>query len=160
MYRTGEKKCAVSGSASLRTVLPIAAAALLLGGPAAAQTSPEGLWKTFDDHTGEARALVRVYRQGDAFFGRVEATLVPGEEGQHCTACTDERKDQPVVGMVVMRGLKPDEDGFAGGDILDPESGSVYRCLLRLEEDGKQLIVRGYLGLSLFGRSQTWRRAE
>ena len=59
--------------------------------------SPEGLWKTIDDHTGEPRGLVRIYRQGDTYFGRLEANLVPGEAEAHCSACTDERKDQPVV---------------------------------------------------------------
>jgi len=89
----------------------------------AAESSPEGLWKTVDDHTGAARALVRIYRQDDSFFGRVEASLVPGEENARCTGCTDDRKDQLVVGMVILRGLKPDDDEFAGGDILDPETG-------------------------------------
>jgi uncharacterized protein (DUF2147 family) len=137
------------------------ALALTGGGACLAETpSPEGLWKTFDDHSGEARALVRIYRQDGGLYGRVETSLVPGEEEARCTGCTDERKDQPVVGMTILRGLKPDDDGYSGGDILDPETGSVYRCLLRLEDDGKRLVVRGYLGLSLFGRSQTWQRAE
>jgi len=127
---------------------------------AAVESSPEGLWKTYDDHTGEARALVRIYRQDGSFFGRVETNLVPAEADAHCTACTDERKDQPVVGMVIIRNIKADENEFSGGDILDPESGSVYRCILRLADDGRQLKVRGYLGLSLFGRTQIWKREE
>jgi len=127
---------------------------------AAPETSPEGLWKTFDDKSGEARALVRIFRQDDAFFGKIETTLTPGEEGALCQACTGERKDQPVAGLLILRGLKADRDGFAGGDILDPETGSVYRCNLRLENEGQRLVVRGYIGLSLFGRSQIWLRAE
>ena len=120
----------------------------------------EGLWRTVDDHSGAPRALVRIYRQGEAYFGRVEASLVPGEEGERCSACTDERKDQPVVGMTILRNMKADEDGFGGGDVLDPESGSVYSCALRLEDEGRRLVVRGYIGLSLFGRSQSWYRTE
>lgn len=129
---------------------------------AEAPLSPEGLWKTLDDHTGEPRGLVRIYREGDAYFGRLEASLAPAEAEARCTACKDERKDQPVAGMMILRRLKAasDGDGFDGGDILDPESGSVYRCILHVEENGKQLNVRGYIGLSLFGRSQTWLRAE
>jgi len=124
--------------------------------------SPEGLWTTVDDHSGAPRARVRIYRQGESYFGRVEANLVPEEAEARCTSCKDERKDQPVVGMVILRDLKleADGDGFGGGDILDPESGSVYRCALHLEGEGKRLNVRGYIGLSLFGRSQTWLRAE
>lgn len=124
--------------------------------------SPEGLWTTVDDHTGAPRARVRIYRQGEAYFGRVEANLLPEEAEARCTGCKDERKDQPVVGMVILRDLKVEANGggFGGGDILDPETGSVYRCALHLEDEGKRLNVRGYVGLSLFGRSQTWLRAE
>jgi len=129
-------------------------------GAAAAQSSPEGLWRTFDDRTGEARALVRIYRQDDALFGRVEASLVPGEGDEHCVACTDERKDQPVIGLLIIRDLKAEKGGFSGGDILDPDTGEVYRCTLRLADDGKRLTVRGYLGVPLLGRSQTWQREE
>ncbi len=85
---------------------------------------------------------------------------MPEEADARCNACEDERKDQPVAGMVILRNLKADVDGFSGGDVLDPESGTVYSCLLRLEGEGKRLVVRGYVGLSLFGRSQTWQRAE
>jgi uncharacterized protein (DUF2147 family) len=133
---------------------------ILLAEPAAAQSSPEGLWKTYDDHSGEARALVRIYRQDDTLFGRIEDSFGPGEREARCEACKGERKDQPIVGLVILRNLKAEKDDFGGGDILDPESGSVYRCTLHMADEGKTLIVRGYLGISLFGRSQTWRRAE
>lgn len=122
--------------------------------------SLEGLWKTVDDHSGAPRALVRIYREGDAYFGRIEASLVPGEEGERCSACTDGRKDQLVVGLVILRNMRAETDDFGGGDILDPESGSVYSCSLRLEDKGRRLNVRGFVGLSLFGRSQSWYRAE
>ncbi len=122
--------------------------------------SPEGLWKTLDDHTGQPRGLVRIYRQGDAFFGRLEASLVPEEADARCSDCTDERKDQPVVGMVILRNLKAGKDGYGGGDILDPDTGSVYDCSLHVEAGGGKLIVRGFIGFSLFGRSQTWLKAD
>jgi len=153
------------GGKSLRVTSPVCLVLSLLialPGAAYAETpaSPEGLWKTVDDHTGAPRALVRIYRQGEAYFGRVEANLVPEEADARCSGCEDERKDQPVVGMVILRNLKADGDSYGGGDVLDPESGTVYSCLLRLEGEGKRLIVRGFVGLSLFGRSQTWLRAE
>jgi uncharacterized protein (DUF2147 family) len=123
-------------------------------------SSPEGLWKTIDDHSGEARSLVRIFRQGDAYFGRIESILSPDEANQLCSACKDERKNQPVVGLLILRNIKAETGGFGAGDILDPESGSVYDCVLHLEDEGKRLNVRGYIGLSLFGRSQNWLRAE
>jgi len=155
MFRFCEKN-----GRSLRVSALYAGIILLLANSALAGSPPEGLWKTYDDRTGEARALVRIYQQDGALFGRIEDSFGPGEREAKCEACKDERKDQPIVGLLIIRNLKPDEDGFDGGDILDPENGSVYRCKLHLEDEGKKLIVRGYLGLSLFGRSQTWAKAD
>ncbi len=125
---------------------------------AADLTSPVGLWKTFDDKTGEARAMVRIYDQGGELFGRIETTFRPGGEQRVCVPCTDERKDKPIVGLVIIRHMKLDGDQYDDGDILDPESGRVYRCKMHVDADGTRLMLRGYLGISLLGRSQTWER--
>jgi len=125
---------------------------------AADLASPAGLWRTFDDKTGKARGLVRIYEEDGAFWGKVEAALDPARAGRKCDACTDERKGQPVVGMVILRNMKKDGSEFTGGDILDAENGSVYRCKFKLSDGGRKLVVRGFLGVSLFGRSQTWTR--
>lgn len=90
-------------------------------------------------------------------YGRIEATLDPNAK-QVCEKCKDERKGQPIVGMVILRGLAMHGDESSGGDIVDPDNGSVYRCKLRVQEHGSQLSVRGYIGFSLLGRSQTWTR--
>jgi uncharacterized protein (DUF2147 family) len=124
----------------------------------AAELSPEGLWKTTDDRTGKPRGIVRIYQENGALYGRVEATLDPAEARQVCDLCTDERRNKPVVGMIVMRGLRKNGGEYNGGDILDPDTGSVYRCKLRIEDQGRKLIVRGFIGFSLFGRTQTWTR--
>jgi uncharacterized protein (DUF2147 family) len=120
--------------------------------------SPLGAWKTFDDKTGEARAIVRIYEQGGKLFGRIEQSFKPGAATRVCAVCTDERKNQPIIGLVIIRNLKRDGNEYNGGDILDPESGSVYRCKMHLEQDGARLVLRGYIGFSLLGRSQTWQR--
>ena len=124
----------------------------------AAELSPEGLWKTTDDRTGKPRGMVRIYRENGALYGRVEATLDPAEARQVCDLCTDERRNKPVVGMIVMRGLRKNGGEYNGGDILDPDTGSVYRCKFRIEDQGRKLIVRGFIGFSIFGRTQTWTR--
>jgi uncharacterized protein (DUF2147 family) len=124
----------------------------------AESTSPVGVWRTFDDKTGNARAIVRIYEQDGKLFGRIEQSFVPGAEHRVCVACTDDRKNQPIVGLVIIRNIKPEGNEFAGGDILDPESGSVYRCKMHLEQGGTRLILRGYIGFSLLGRTQTWQR--
>jgi len=122
------------------------------------ELTPVGLWKTVDDKTGKPRSIVRVYEENGQYFGRVERSLNPATAGRVCDQCTGERKGQPIVGMVIIRGLKKDADEFKGGDILDPDNGKVYRCKVRVTKQGAELSVRGYLGASLFGRSQTWTR--
>ena len=121
--------------------------------------TPVGRWRTFDDKTGKAKAIFVLYEEKGLLFGRVE-TLVDPDAVKICDKCSDERKGQPVTGMVLVRNLKKDGDEYTGGDILDPRNGSVYRCKMRLVDQGRKLSVRGYLGFSLFGRSQTWIRDD
>ncbi len=125
---------------------------------AADSASPVGVWRTFDDKTGAARGLVRIYQQDGKLFGRLEQSFTPGAASRVCAVCTDERKNQPMIGLILMRNMTPDGNEYTGGDILDPDSGSVYRCKLHLEDNGARLLVRGYIGFSLLGRSQTWLR--
>ena len=138
-------------------------AVLGLAGPAAADwDSPAGLWKTIDDKSGNERALVRIVDNNGVFEGRVERIFDrPGDDPEHlCRRCDGERKNKPIVGMTFMWGLKKDRDQYDGGEILDPNIGMIYRGRLRLKEGGRKLEVRGYIGWSLFGRSQTWLRQE
>jgi uncharacterized protein (DUF2147 family) len=136
----------------------------LQAGPAAAAphtASPIGVWQTVSDKTGQVTSLVRVYEDHSLLFARVEKVLVT-DKGvpDTCTLCRDERKGQPLVGLIIMRNMKHDDDEYNGGDILDPENGKVYRAKIKLDASGTRLTVRGYIGISLFGRSQTWRRVE
>jgi uncharacterized protein (DUF2147 family) len=145
---------------SAMAALLLSAIAAFHGGPssAAESSSPVGEWKTFDDKTGKARAIVRIYEQDGKLFGKIERSLMPGAEGRVCTACTDDRKGQPMLGLIIIRDMKRTDDGYAGGDILDPDNGSVYRCKFHLEENGAKLVLRGFIGISLLGRTQTWER--
>jgi uncharacterized protein (DUF2147 family) len=117
-----------------------------------------GRWKTVDDKTGKPKAIVKIYMEKGRYFGRIDSILNPERVAKRCNRCTDERKDQPVLGLLIVRRLKKNGDEYSGGDILDPDNGSVYRCKLRLLEKGAKLSVRGYMGISLLGRSQTWLR--
>jgi uncharacterized protein (DUF2147 family) len=141
-----------------------ASAALLLATLAvwateAALLTPVGRWKTIDDKTGKPKAIVQVYLESGKLYGKIEATLDPNAK-KFCDKCKDARKGRPVVGMVIMRGLALQGDEYSGGDILDPDNGSVYRCKLHLQEHGNQLAVRGFIGFSLLGRSQLWTREQ
>jgi uncharacterized protein (DUF2147 family) len=131
-----------------------------LSGLSAENLSPAGRWKTIDDKTGLVRGIVRIYEEHGALFGKIEAALKGGEEKEHCDLCKDERKGKPIIGLVVLRGLRKQGDEYGGGDILDPDTGLVYRCKLRLLDEGKRLLVRGYMFAPLLGRSQIWIREQ
>jgi uncharacterized protein (DUF2147 family) len=135
----------------------------LAGFPAAALhaadlQSPVGLWKTVDDKTGKPRAIVRIYVEGGKYFGKIEQSFTPDAESRVCSVCTDERKNQPIIGLLIVRNMAQRDGEYGGGDILDPDNGSVYRCKFHLEQGGTVLVVRGFIGFSLLGRSQTWQR--
>ncbi len=144
--------------------LPMATVFLIvtLAGSAssAEATSPVGLWKTIDDKSGQPRGFVRLYESDGKFFAKIEKSFTPGDETGVCSACTDERKNQPIIGLVFMRNLKAQGDEFVDGDILDSDTGTIYRCKFRLEDGGTRLVVRGFVGISLFGRSKTWYREQ
>lgn len=121
-------------------------------------SSPAGLWQPLDSRTGQPLGLIRIYSQGDAWFGRIEPS--PGDDPtERCTRCTDERRNQPLGGLVLMRNLRLRNGEYTGGDILDPDTGRIYGCRFRLIEGGRKLVMHGFLGLSLLGRDQVWRRA-
>ena len=139
--------------------LSIAAALTLFAGAALAQATPVGVWKTIDDKTGKERSLVRISDGGGALVGRIEKRLDPAAKPDaRCNKCADDRKDRPVDGLEIIRGARADGEAWTGGTILDPEDGKVYRLRLKVEEAGRKLEVRGYLGP--FYRNQHWIRVE
>ncbi|MCH7341816.1 DUF2147 domain-containing protein [Pelomonas sp. CA6] len=142
----------------------IAAAGLsLLSGLALAQATPAGLWKTIDDETKQEKSLVRISESGGVFSGRIEKLVDASKQDSRCEKCSDERKDQPVQGMTILRNVKKNADDaglWDGGDILDPNNGKVYRVRLKPVDGGKKLEVRGYIGMPMLGRTQTWIRVE
>ena len=150
----------------MRTILRSAAFGAMLAGllaPAAgvAQSldSPVGLWKNIDDETKKPKALIRILEQGGTLVGRIEKVLTDKPDAV-CEACTDERKGKPVQGMTILTGLKKDGDEWTGGEILDPNNGKVYRAKVRLADAGRKLDVRGFIGIALVGRTQTWVREQ
>lgn len=144
----------------LATIAMAAALAATLAGDLRAQpATPVGVWRTFDDKTGLENGLVRIREQQGELVGTIVGTTDPADATQTCDLCEGDRKGKPILGLVVLNGLRQDGDVWNGGRILEPETGSVYRCSVRLAEQGRKLILRGYLGISLFGRTQTWLRA-
>ena len=127
-----------------------------------AQETPVGLWKNIDDVTGKPKGLIHITEKNGELTGTIEKLFRGPEEEQNplCTKCTGTDKDKPIIGMVILKGLKKEGEEYTGGTILDPKNGTLYKSKLKLEEGGKKLKVRGYIGFSLFGRTQTWIREE
>ncbi|MGS0755863.1 DUF2147 domain-containing protein [Roseateles sp. GG27B] len=130
---------------------------------AAAQTGPQGLWKTIDDETKAEKSLVRVTETAGVLSAVVEKVMDPAKADAKCDKCTDERKDQLVLGMTILRNVKKnssDAELWDGGEILDPNNGKVYKVRMKPVDGGKKLEVRGYIGMPMLGRTQVWQRVE
>jgi uncharacterized protein (DUF2147 family) len=137
----------------------VALAAATLAGAAFAQSTPVGLWRNIDDKTGEAKAEVRIVDNGGVLSGRIEKRLGKDVKPDAlCEECRDDRRNQPILGLEIIRGAKKSEgkDVWEGGKILDPENGREYTLRLTPTEGGRKLDVRGSFGP--FGRTQTWVR--
>ncbi len=126
------------------------------------EASPVGLWKNLDDASGKPRALIRITESNGSLQGRIEKVFPDPTEDPNpkCDKCEGANKNAPVVGLVILSGLTQEGDEYVGGQILDPDNGKVYRSKLRLTDNGKKLSVRGYIGVPMLGRSQTWARQE
>jgi len=130
-----------------------------LTGVLSATAQVTGKWKTVDDETGEAKSIVEVYEQGGKVYGKVVEILNPAKKNAKCQKCKGDDKDKPILGLTIIKGLTKDGDEYTDGDILDPQKGKLYSCTIKL--DGKdKLVVRGYMGISMLGRSQTWTRVK
>lgn len=137
-------------------------ALLALTGWVQAQTTPIGLWQSIDDGNGQPKAEILIAQRPDgALTGKVERSLlVNSTTDANCVLCTDDRKNQPKVGLEIIRGGKKAEgkDVWEGGKILDPENGKEYSLRLTPTDGGRKLEVRGYIGAPILGRTQVWNR--
>ncbi|HZI02876.1 MAG TPA: DUF2147 domain-containing protein [Archangium sp.] len=128
----------------------------------AQETSVVGRWTTIDDETKKPKSVITIYEEGGKLFGKIEKLFRAPDEEQNplCDKCEGALKNQPITGMVILRDLKKDGDEWSGGTILDPANGKTYKCKLAVEDGGKKLKVRGFIGIALLGRTQYWVRAE
>lgn len=118
-----------------------------------------GRWKTIDDQTGKAISIVEIFEKHGKIYGKVIEIFDPKSKGKLCENCEGEDHNKPVLGLIVIKGLKRDGNEYSGGKILDPKFGRLYKCYINLEDKDK-LKVRGYVGISLFGRTQYWQRVK
>jgi uncharacterized protein (DUF2147 family) len=119
----------------------------------------EGNWVTIDDETGVEKSIIKLYIENDTLYGRIETLLLEEDQDQLCTNCTGSELNQPIEGLIILKGLTRDGEQWIGGTILDPANGKEYQCTLTLEGDS-ELNVRGFIGFSFIGRTQRWKRMD
>lgn len=117
-----------------------------------------GQWETYDDQTKEKKSVIEIYKTHNIYYAKIIETFI-GEKNAICEICKGIKKDKPIIGLVIIENIRKNGNEFDGGSILDPESGESYKCRLKLINN-KKLKVRGFLGISIFGRTQYWLRKE
>lgn len=121
--------------------------------------SPSGIWKTVDDETDTAKSHIEIFEQDGKFYGKI-IKLLDSEPGVVCDNCSGNKKDQPILGMVILESLESYNDYWSSGLILDPENGNEYKCSVWFEEKNtEELKVRGKHWTGLY-RTQTWYRVK
>lgn len=133
--------------------------AFLLGIMTVSSQTIVGKWKTVDDKTGKVRSIVEIREQNGEVYGKVIQIFRPSymEQNPKCYECEDDRKDQYIIGMDVIRNMKWNGSMYKNGNILDPDDGTIYRCEMWLSPNNpNELQVRGYWGIIY--RTQTWFR--
>ncbi|TPN89265.1 DUF2147 domain-containing protein [Aquimarina algicola] len=132
-------------------------AAFLISGITNAQQEVIGKWKTIDDNTGEAKSIVKIYKEGNKIYGKIERILNEERRKRLCEECKGADHNKPIEGLVIIKGLEKDGDEYEDGTITDPENGKVYRCKIWVDEDDPNTLnVRGYI--AFLYRTQKWIR--
>lgn len=130
-----------------------------LSGLAKSSMTPVGTYTTIDDQTGKQRSIMQINERGGVYSATILKVFKQKGDTGICTKCPGHFKNKKIQGLTIMWGVrKTGENEWSGGQILDPKSGKIYRVMFSMGPGGKTLKVRGYLGVSLFGRTQVWHR--
>ena len=117
-----------------------------------------GRWKTIDSETGKPKSFVEITQAANGTIsGRIVELINPSKPNPTCDKCKDDRRNKPITGMEIIRGMKAEGGGeYAGGTILKPDEGKVYKSKMELVDGGKKLEVSGCI--AFICKSQTWIR--
>ncbi|MCK5537427.1 MAG: DUF2147 domain-containing protein [Bacteroidales bacterium] len=127
-----------------------------------AQKDIVGVWKTIDDDGVTEKSFVQIYKEGKYYKGKIIDIVKVEDKKNVCDECDedDPRYNKPIIGMVIIEKLeKVGDNEWDEGQILDPKSGDIYDCKMYIDSNG-DLVVRGYMGWSLIGRSQLWKKQK
>ena len=116
-----------------------------------------GTWKSVDEETNKEESVIEIYKENEKFYGKIIRITDPARQSAVCENCKGTNKDKPILGMVILQGLKKEGSSWSGGKILDPKNGKKYKCTVSLEGENT-LKLRGYIGFSVFGRTAYWYR--
>jgi uncharacterized protein (DUF2147 family) len=135
--------------------------------PVNTQSPLIGTWKTIDDegpNKGKASSHIEIFEKNGVYFGKITKLLIDPPD-KVCDKCPGDLKNKPLIGMIIVKDMKKTGnvdkklgEEFTGGTILDPDSGDIYKCKMWVRDD--VITARGFIGISLFGRSQEWQRAK
>jgi uncharacterized protein (DUF2147 family) len=133
---------------------------ILSSAQTSSQSTPVGRWMTVDDVTNKVKSIVLIWEESGKLNGRIEKLIEPDPQypDPRCVRCAGELKDRPVIGLRILWDLRKDGERWTGGKVLDPNTGKTYKCFVVMEDAGKRLKVRGFIGSSLVGRTQYWLR--
>lgn len=146
-----------------KNILLVTFASLFFSGNVLAQDL-SGTWQQIDDKTGSPKAIIEIHRSSNNTFTGKVVKITPClgyTPREKCVNCPSPYTDQPILGLEIFKNLKFEgENLYAGGQILDPLSGKIYNLKGKQSTNGKRLLLRGYIGISAIGRTQTWIRQE
>ena len=118
-----------------------------------------GNWNSYDEETNKIESVIEVYEKDSKAFAKIISISDSNRSAATCVECSGKRKNAAILGMNILTGLTKDGNEWSGGKILDPKNGKEYKCYLQLL-DHNTLKLRGYIGISMFGRTAIWKRAK